>query len=212
MKRELVLAIDTTTEFGSLGLGDRDGVLEEVALEAVDGYGHIVFGHIDALLGRHGVGLADITLFAAAAGPGTFTGIRVGLTAAKGFASALGTQAAGVSNLQALALLGEGPLRAAVLDARRGEVYAALFDDQGRALTEETVAPLDQWMAGLPEGEISFVFQNMAPFASLGRGVERRMLAGAVARLAWEQARHPAALDANYVRQSDAEMAWTEKK
>ncbi len=212
MKKELVLAIDTTTEFGSLALGDRDGVIEEVALEAVDGYGHILFGHIDALLGRHGVQLTDITLFAAAAGPGTFTGIRVGLTAAKGFASALGTLAAGVSNLQALALLGEGPLRAAVLDARRGEVYAALYDDQARALTEETVARLEDWTATLPEGDISFVFQNMAPFAELGLGVERRMLAGAIARLAWEQARHPAALDANYVRQSDAEMAWTEKK
>ena len=212
MKKELVLAIDTTTEFGSLALGERDGVIEEVALEAVDGYGHILFGHIDALLGRHGVQLTDITLFAAAAGPGTFTGIRVGLTAAKGFASALGTLAAGVSNLQALALLGEGPLRAAVLDARRGEVYAALYDDQARALTEETVARLEDWTATLPEGDISFVFQNMAPFAELGLGVERRMLAGAIARLAWEQARHPAALDANYVRQSDAEMAWTEKK
>jgi tRNA threonylcarbamoyladenosine biosynthesis protein TsaB len=212
VKKELVLAIDTTTEFGSLALGDRDGVIEEVALEAVDGYGHILFGHIDALLGRHGVQLTDITLFAAAAGPGTFTGIRVGLTAAKGFASALGTLAAGVSNLQALALLGEGPLRAAVLDARRGEVYAALYDDQARALTEETVARLEDWTATLPEGDISFVFQNMAPFAELGLGVERRMLAGAIARLAWEQARHPAALDANYVRQSDAEMAWTEKK
>ena len=212
MKKELVLAIDTTTEFGSLALGDRDGVIEEVALEAVDGYGHILFGHIDALLGRHGVQLTDITLFAAAAGPGTFTGIRVGLTAAKGFASALGTLAAGVSNLQALALLGEGPLRAAVLDARRGEVYAALYDDQARALTEETVARLEDWTATLPEGDISFVFQNIAPFAELGLGMERRMLAGAIARLAWEQARHPAALDANYVRQSDAEMAWTEKK
>jgi tRNA threonylcarbamoyladenosine biosynthesis protein TsaB len=212
VKKELVLAIDTTTEFGSVALGDRDGVIEEVALEAVDGYGHILFGQIDALLGRHGVQLTDITLFAAAAGPGTFTGIRVGLTAAKGFASALGTLAAGVSNLQALALLGEGPLRAAVLDARRGEVYAALYDDQARALTEETVATLERWIEGLPAGDISFVFQNIAPFAELGRGVEHRMLAGAIARLAWEQARHPAALDANYVRQSDAEMAWTEKK
>jgi tRNA threonylcarbamoyladenosine biosynthesis protein TsaB len=211
VKKELVLAIDTTTEFGSLALAGRDGVMEEVALEAVDGYGHIVFGHIDALLARHGVQLTDITLFAAAAGPGTFTGIRVGLTAAKGFAAALGTQAAGVSNLQALALLGEGPLRAAVLDARRGEVYAALYDERGRALTEETVARLEDWMATLPEGNISFIFQNIAPFATLGRGVERRMLAGAIAMLAWDRARHPAALDANYVRKSDAEMAWTEK-
>lgn len=211
MKRDLVLAIDTTTEFGSLALAGREDVIEEVALEAVDGYGHMVFGCIDALLARHGVQLTDITLFAAAAGPGTFTGIRVGLTAAKGFAAALGTQAAGVSNLQALALLGAGPLRAAVLDARRGEVYAALFDAQAHALTEETVAPLDRWIATLPEGDISFVFQNLAPFAELGRGLERRLLAGAVARLAWAQAKHPAALDANYVRQSDAEMAWTEK-
>lgn len=198
--KKLVLAIDTSTEHGSLALADGDRVVEEVPLEAADGYGHIVFGHIESLLARNGVQLADIALFAAAAGPATFTGIRVGLAAAKGFASALGVAAAGVSNLQALAFLGDGPLRGAVLDARRGEVYAALFDADSKPLTPEVVMPLDVWKATLPVADISFIF-NDPP----------RLLAGAIARLAWANPQHPAALDANYVRKSDAEMAWTER-
>ena len=107
--------------------------------------------------------------------------------------------AAGVSNLQALAFLGTGERRAAVLDARRGEVYAALFDGDCKLLTPEVVAPLEEWKQTLPEGEISFIFQ------------EDRRLAGAMALLAAGQARHPAALDANYVRKSDAEMAWSDR-
>jgi tRNA threonylcarbamoyladenosine biosynthesis protein TsaB len=211
MSNRLVLAIDTSTELGSLALADGDRVIEEVALEATDGYGHVVFGQIEALLERHGVQLTDIELFAAAKGPGTFTGVRVGLAAAKGFAAALGKPAAGVSNLQALALLGEGPRRAAVLDARRGEVYAGLFDAEARPLTPETVAPLATWVETLPAGDISFVFMEGAPFAAMPHVNAGRCLAGAIARLAWEQAQHPAALDANYVRRSDAEMAWIDR-
>jgi tRNA threonylcarbamoyladenosine biosynthesis protein TsaB len=123
----------------------------------------------------------------------------VDLAAVKGFAAALGVQAAGVSNLQALAFLGTGERRAAVLDARRGEVYAALFDADCNLLTPETVATLDAWKETLPQGEISFIF------------MDGRRLAGAIARLAGSQAQHPAALDANYVRKSDAEMAWKDR-
>lgn len=220
MSRRLVLAIDTTTEFGSLALADGDTVLAVEPLQSPDGYGHVLFEHIAALLAARNLDLSDIALFAAAAGPGTFTGIRVGLAAAKGLAAALGKPAAGISNLQALALLGEGPRRAAVLDARRGEIYGAVYDGNARPLTPETVTPFAAWLETLPEEPSSFVFSDAEPFAaaldaSRFAGTPRisagRLLAGAVARLAWAQAGDPALLDANYVRRSDAELAWADR-
>lgn len=220
MTNKLVLAIDTTAEYGSLALADGDRIIEEVPMHSTDGYGHILFDSVPALLAAHGVDLTDIALFAAAAGPGSFTGVRVGLTAAKGLAAALGKPAAGVSNLQALALLGEGPRRAAVLDARRGEIYGALYDANAQPLTPETVAPFVEWLDTLPEGEISFVFADAAPFAPVldasrfaaaPRISAGRLLAGAVARLAWSHAQDPALLDANYVRKADAELFWADR-
>jgi len=217
---KLVLGIDTTTACGSLALADGDTVIEEVLLQSVDGFGHTVFDDIAALLARQRVGLADIGVFAAASGPGTFTGVRVGLTAAKGFAAAMNRPAAGVSNLQALASLGFGPRRAAILDARRGEIYGAVYAPDGSSLSPETVAPLDTWLEGLPQQETCFVFTDAAPFAAgldasrfaeAARVVATLGLAGAVARLAWNQATDPALLDANYVRKADAELAWIDR-
>jgi tRNA threonylcarbamoyladenosine biosynthesis protein TsaB len=216
MSGPLVLAIDTTTEFGSLALARDGNVIAQVLLESPDGYGHVVFERIEALLTANGVTLHDIDVFAAAAGPGTFTGVRVGLTAAKGFASALGKRAAGVSNLQALALLGAGEQRAAVLDARRGEVYAGLFDAVANPIGPEVVAPLGAWIETLPPGETTFIFTDAAPFAAALTEDATRVsaghaLAGAIALLAPAQAKDPALLDANYVRKSDAEMAWQDR-
>ncbi|MBI2686719.1 MAG: tRNA (adenosine(37)-N6)-threonylcarbamoyltransferase complex dimerization subunit type 1 TsaB [Acidobacteria bacterium] len=220
MSDSLVLAIDTTAEFGSLALAEGNSVIEEVLMHSTDGYGHVLFERIDALLTARGVKLQDIALFAAAAGPGSFTGVRVGLAAAKGLAAAMGKPAAGVSNLQALALLGEGSRRAAVLDARRGEIYGAVFDDNANPLSAEVVAPFAQWMDTLPLEETSFVFTDAAPFApaldasrfaAAPRISAGRALAGAIARLAWSQAKDPALLDANYVRKSDAELFWVDR-
>jgi tRNA threonylcarbamoyladenosine biosynthesis protein TsaB len=220
VSEQLVLAIDTTGEFGSLALGTPDGVIEEVLMHSPDGYGHVLFEWIEVLLQGNGIGLGDISLFAAAAGPGSFTGVRVGLTAAKGLAAATGRSAAAVSNLQALALLGEGERRAAVLDARRGEIFGAVYDAQANLLAGETVAPFGEWLEKLPEWDLQFVFLDEAPFAaalavSRFAGAPRvsagRALAGAVARLAWRQPTDPGLLDANYVRKSDAELFWVDK-
>src|SRR5205807_1161741 len=102
----------------------------------------------------HRVAIADINLLAAASGPGTFTGVRVGLTAAKGLAAAGGKRVAPVSNLAAtamLALRAHGPaaipvLFVPLLDARRGQVYAgAYLHERGAALrgvtTDFVVSP-----------------------------------------------------------------------
>src|SRR5580693_8821142 len=98
----LTLAVDTTAEFGSIALADEQGVGEEVLLHAPEGFSQVLFGAIEMLLTRQRVGLAEIELFAGAAGPGSFTGVRIGLSAIKGLAEVLGKRVVPVSNLEVL--------------------------------------------------------------------------------------------------------------
>jgi tRNA threonylcarbamoyladenosine biosynthesis protein TsaB len=218
----LVLAIDTTRERGSLALARGDETIEEVPLEAPGGFAHVIYGHMASLLERHSVRLCDIECFAAAAGPGSFTGVRVGLACIKGLAEACGRPAAGISNLQALSTFGSAALRAVVLDARRGEVYAAVYDPDGGIVAPEIVMPLHSWLDTLPAGDLEFVVSVDAPvrldgtrFDGARVTVAPSALAAAIARIACQrlargEALDPAALDANYVRRSDAELFWKE--
>jgi len=219
----LVLAIDTTHEFGSLALARGDEILEEMPLHAPAGFGHVLYGRLDELLRLHGVRVEAIDCFAAASGPGSFTGVRVGLACVKGLAEATARPAAAVSNLQALACFGSGPLRAVLLDARRGEIYGAVYDDCARIAVPEVVSKPAAWLATLPP-DVEFIASDFAalrealpdtPFAGARMITAPRALAGAIARLAVARMRRgeaadPAALDANYVRRSDAELFWKE--
>ena len=225
---ELILAVDTTHEFGSLALLDGTEVVEEVLLHSPEGFGQVLFGRLAELLDRCGRKIQEMDGFAAASGPGSFTGVRIGLACVKGLAEAAGKPVAAVSNLEALATFGTGPLRAivraVVMDARRGEVYGAVYNQRGEAILPETVMPFTAWLRSLPEGEIEFVSMDFSPFAAAlaGTRFERagiatapRALAGAVGRIACLRLRagraaDPAAIDANYVRRSDAELFWKE--
>lgn len=221
---DIILAIDTTHEFGSLALLRGGEVLEEVLLHSPEGFGQILFGRLGELLSRHGVQTAEIDGFAAASGPGSFTGVRIGLAAVKGLAEATGKPAMGVSNLAAMATFGSGERRAVVLDARRGEVYGAVYDATGAVVLAEAVMPFLRWLESLPEGPIEFVATDFSLFAAAVAGTRfesaavctaPRALAAAVGRIAWEQLRggaagDPAGIDANYVRRSDAELFWKE--
>jgi tRNA threonylcarbamoyladenosine biosynthesis protein TsaB len=222
--RPLILAIDTTHQWGSLALARGNEILEEVELEAPEGFAHVIYGHLGALLERHGVNLREVACFASAAGPGSFTGVRVGLACIKGLAEACGKPAVAVSNLQALAWFGSAPLRATVMDARRGEVYGAVYDAEGRMVVPEAVAGFPVWLETVPQDGVEFVYSGFSAFRELLAGTrwERaatlaapRVLAAAIARiagcrLARGEAQDPAALDANYVRRSDAELFWKE--
>src|SRR5579859_6476501 len=120
------------------------------SLEAPGGFAHVIYGYLEQLLRRHAVDLPAIECFAAASGPGSFTGVRVGLACVKGLAEACGKPAVAVSNLRALASFGSAPLRAVVMDARRGEVYAAVYDSEGYLAAPETVVRLAVWLDALP--------------------------------------------------------------
>ena len=214
----LILAIDTTHQWGSLALARGSEILEEVELEAPDGFAHVIFGHVGALLDRHGVNLREVGCFASAAGPGSFTGVRVGLACVKGLAEACGKPAVAVSNLQAVAWSSSAPLRAAVMDARRGEIYGAVYDAEGRIVVPETVGGFAAWLETVPPNDVEFVYSGFPAFRDLLAGTRweqaralpaARALARAIARiaacrLARGEAQDPAPLDANYVRRSDA--------
>jgi tRNA threonylcarbamoyladenosine biosynthesis protein TsaB len=218
-KHRWLLALDTTAEFGSLALL-RDGeLLEELPIHSPDGFAHVIFGALEALFARHGLKPADIDCFSAATGPGSFTGVRVGLTVVKGLGDATGRPLVGVSNLQAMAAFGTGSLRAIVLDARRGEVYGALYNAELECVQPETVIRFADWLAGLPDSDVEFIALDFTLFADALRGqpmvVAPRTLARAIGRIAWRdflagRAIDAAALDANYVRRSDAELLWKE--
>jgi tRNA threonylcarbamoyladenosine biosynthesis protein TsaB len=195
-----VLALDTTGETGSLAVAIDDRIIEQVELHSADGFAHVIFVEIERLLTRHQLTLRDIDCFASASGPGSFTGVRVGLTAAKGLAEATGRKVVAISNLQALAWHGTRPLRAPVIDARRGEIYGAVYNAELECVQEEIVTTYENWRAALPAGDIEII-------------TARPLLAGAIALIAARQfpaglGKDPAEIDANYVRRSDAELLW----
>jgi len=213
----VILAIDTTAEFGSIALCDGDHTVEELAIHSPDGFGHVLFQEIERLLSRHSVRPADLACFAAASGPGSFTGVRIGLTAAKGLAENTGKPVVAVSNLRALAFFGTAPLRAAVIDAHRGEVYAGLYNVSLEAAAPEAVLEFSRWQAALPiEAQvISCDFSTFAGAVDPGRTriTAPRALAAAIGRIAGRDLRSgralaPEEIDANYVRRSDAELLW----
>jgi tRNA threonylcarbamoyladenosine biosynthesis protein TsaB len=220
-----ILAVDTTSELGSIALRRNGENIAEIPLHSPDGFAHVIFGELDSMLTRAGLTLADVDCFASASGPGSFTGVRVGLTVVKGLAEAMGKPVVPVSNLRALAAFGHMDRRAVILDARRGDVYAAVYDAGLRPHLPETVSKLSTWLESLDAGRYEFITLAGSPFESALAGTRfadmewtqaSRSLAPSIAEcaeldLAGGLALPAVAADANYVRSSDAELFWESK-
>ncbi len=138
----LILGLETATPWGSLALCEDDQVILEVSLRAGRGGGEYLLSLLDSLLVKSGRQMEEIGLVAVGTGPGSYTGIRVGLAAAQGLAAALGIKVVGINTLRIIA---ENAALAAewiapVIDARRGEIYAALYQNTAGDLLE-VIAP-----------------------------------------------------------------------
>ena len=169
----LILSLDTTSEVGGVGIFRDHECLACVANDGpANGYSVSLFYMVDQAIEqakvRRGVpvrGLADIRLLAVATGPGSFTGIRVGLAAAQGWSKAFGLPVRGVSVLEALVEAAQIPTdwAASILDARRGEFFAGLF----HRVVEATlvVAPAE---AGRPQGPP--LREDRPPYVPVGEG------------------------------------------
>jgi tRNA threonylcarbamoyladenosine biosynthesis protein TsaB len=207
----LTLAVDTSAEIGSIALVDGETILEQARLLAPGGFGQTLFGELESLLARQRVRLADIDLYAAASGPGSFTGVRVGLAAIKGLAEVAGKPAVGISNLAALAEFGSAELRAPIIDARRGEVFAALFDRAGLEIMPASVLAFQTFLEVVGSRSVEWITAGFDP--GLPATTVAPELAGMIARLAIRRCMSgepcdPASIEANYVRRSDAEVFW----
>ena len=136
----LVLALDTTTSSGSCAL-TRDGIVVcEQVNDTPGAHAEHLPGDLISLLDRAGIGLSAVDVFAVATGPGSFTGLRIGIATMQGLAFADGKPLVGVSGFDALARLSGSDERVATwVDAWRGEVFAALYDN-GREVDAPIVA------------------------------------------------------------------------
>ena len=111
-----------------------------------------MFGLMEAMLRKQNWVLDSVDCFAVAHGPGSFTGVRVGLAAVKGFAAATGKKVVCVSNLRAVAWFGSAPVRAAMIDAHREEIYGGVYNSGLNPIGEELVTKPAPWLESVPQG------------------------------------------------------------
>lgn len=123
------LSIDTTSMRGSIALSDGRRLVLQRQQADPRTYSTVLMPIIDGLLAETGWVKESIEAIAVAVGPGSFTGLRIGLAAAKGLSLGLGVPVVGVSSLRSLAMNGEGlsDTVAPLIDARRGEIYMACY-------------------------------------------------------------------------------------
>ena len=154
--RPTVLAIDTSGPVAGCAVLKDGKIVHLVAMNHGLTHSETIMPAVDEALSAVGLRCADVDVFAAVAGPGSFTGVRIGVCAAKGLAHGAGKPCAVVHALEALAMNAYGfdGLCCPILDARRGQVYCAAFDmSRGmpeRAL-EDAAQPLEAFLARLPE-------------------------------------------------------------
>ncbi len=159
----IVLALDTAGVDCAAAIYDsgRNTVLGEASDMIGKGHAEHLMGIVDRALDRAGVTLSDVERLAVTVGPGSFTGIRVGVAAARGFALSLGIPAVGISTLEVMAAAqrAKTPGRAvlATMDAKRDEIYLQSFAADGTALDEaRAVSTADaQAFAADFDGEIT---------------------------------------------------------
>lgn len=152
----LILALDTTTATGSVALLEEAKLLGEINTFSGTSHSVRLLRSVEELLRLHARSIKDIEAFAVAVGPGSFTGIRIGLSTIKALALASGRPVAPVSTLEALAFkLRDLPARLVcpLLDAKKGEIFAALFEFR-RPRREELIPQgaykPDEFFARLP--------------------------------------------------------------
>ncbi len=216
----LLLAVDTSGKNGSIALAECEGavcaVLEVVPLLGGTFSAQLI-PQISALLAKHGFTKRDIGAFAVAAGPGSFTGLRVGLAAIKALAEVLEKPIATVSLLEAVAgASGSQGIVLAALDAGRNQLYVGEYklEDSQCTMQREWLASREECLAAAAHLRLTTPDATIAQQArERGLQVEEVGAPGsdAIARIGWRkipagQTVSPEDLEANYIRRSDAEI------
>jgi tRNA threonylcarbamoyladenosine biosynthesis protein TsaB len=227
MSLPLILSVETATLSGSVCVSRGDEILGVVSGDSGISHSNTLLGDVDRLLAETQIALPQIDLFAVATGPGSFTGLRIGIATIKALAATLDRPTAGIPTLEAVALSGGVSAETvALLPAGRGEVFAQLFS----VLGPDVVEPLDE-AAHIPPARLFERYGHLETVTWCGEGAianrelitswaanrdwtiaaQTDSLAAHVASLAFtrfkrDQFENPFALRAIYVRPADAQL------
>ena len=228
----LILAVDTASLAGSLAVLHDEKVIGVLSVSSAETYSSRLFRHLDYLMNELSLELDRFDLFAVDAGPGSFTGLRMGLTAAKGWAEVYKKPIAAISGLEAVAVQARStaPWLVPVMDARRGQLYFGFYRRIGHTLAlegEECVMTPGEFFEILRARSRSREFSIVTPDPEIITkelsqleisrtiAIEQvsAVLAPLIGQLGFRRAQagqltDSLMLDANYVRRSDAELHW----
>jgi len=226
-----VLGIDTSTSCGSVGLIDDGEVISDYLLKIPVTHSERLLGAIEFVLKEARCNIEDIDGWAISLGPGSFTGLRIGVSAVKGLAFATGKPVAGVSILDVLAsqIAPTSYLICPILDARKKEVYTAFYRyEEGRFLKrlsdyqairpEDLVEKIKEQTIFLGDGVKTYgdLLLNFLPSLAILPPAPLHVSHGSmVAKLGSEllqkgESLNPSTFTPLYVRSSEAEMKWQE--
>jgi tRNA threonylcarbamoyladenosine biosynthesis protein TsaB len=226
-----ILGIETSTNTGSVAILSEEGVLAQYSLNIEVTHSERLMATVDRVLHDTGFTIADIDGYAVAIGPGSFTGLRIGLAAVKGLALVTGRPVAAVPTLKALAwnLPSAAYPVCPILDARKNEVYAATYRFDGTTLVynmAEAVISLSRLSERISEktlftGEASQLFRKdileifgdralFAPISAILPSAASVAEIGLLMIKSGKQA-DPDNLTPMYIRRPEAEVSWEKR-
>ncbi len=226
----MLLAIDTSSLVLSCALAEEGKLISEWTVQRKLTHSEQLIPHMDAMMKEAGVKREDITAVAAAQGPGSFTGLRIGLATIKMLSFIWKVPIIGIDTLEALSwnMAGAQAFICPLTDAQKGNVYTAMYGAYEHVWEEqkETVLPVDE--------AIQRIRDHGGPAIAVGEGADmygeklleagilpapphqRLCRAGSVAMAAWEKLREgkqddPVSILPNYIRRSEAEVLWEKR-
>ncbi len=227
-----ILGIETSTKTGSVAVVSENGVIAQYSLNIEVTHSERLMSTVDRVMKDTGIAISDMSGFAVAIGPGSFTGLRIGLATVKGLALATNKPVAAVPTLQALAW--NLPYAAypvcPVLDARKNEVYAGLYRFEGNSLLQvmsETTIPikkLSERISGktvftgeashIYRAEIEKQFGEIALFAPLSAVLPSASTVAEIGLAMIKSGKHsdPDSISPLYIRRPEAEVVWEKRQ
>jgi len=227
----IILGIETSTKTCSVALIDGKKLGDEISLHLGLSHSERVIPLLDEILKRNGMAIKDIDGIAVSIGPGSFTGIRVGVSTARGLAQSLNIPLVGIPSLDGLAFGMEtsGELVCPIIDALRREIYTALYDGRKR-LTPYQLIGIEDWLKILKDKEETILFLGEAvdlyenliknflkKKAKIVKKERRYVSAARVAQLGLEklvsgEGKKYDQVFPLYIRRAEAEVKWEEKQ
>ena len=221
-----ILAVDTATKSASVAVVQENSLLAEITTVRKQSHSKQLMEMINRVIGLSGLTLSELDGFAVTRGPGTFTGLRIGISSVKGVSAASGKPIVGVSSLDALAVQASffPYLICPLIDARKGEVYFSRYRFQNGQLkkeADEQVFPPEKAIVDLNEaclfigdGALNYqqiILKKMGTSAFFASFFQNTIRASTVAYLSMDKFKHNDTDDVGrfvpqYIRRSDAEL------